>query len=387
MGKPKVKTQPVPDPNEIIETQARVNRVDTVSPFGSTRFVNSGSAPTVGNGKSGSPMNGAPSGSEFTQVTELSPELQAVFNASIGEALTPAGGANFEGRALPSPVADVALSSPERGSAVFDPTRIEDALFERQTRLLEPQFAAREEGLRQNLADRGIPEGAEQFDFLLNQELDAQNRSRQDAALSAVLAGRDALNDERQFGLASDAFDQSTFEADRQLANLLNNQDFSQRLQLDEGDRNFFLNQESQELNRDQIQFSQLAQLLGLTPSTPIQPIDATGAFNLSNQVGMNNVNAQNAARQGAFGVGDLFGLGGQLGAAALLASDANLKTNLERIGETSAGLPLYSFDWKDGRDAPTVGVLAQDVQKAMPDAVHDIDGVLHVDYSMVGEI
>lgn len=365
MGKPKVETQEVPDPNEIIETSARVNRVNTVSPFGSTTFVpNSASGVSPGGpaAKGGSPLGGSRSGSapEFTQVTEFSPEMQAIFGGAIGEALTGAGGAPFEARALPAPVVDI---------AGMDPSRFEDSVFERQMRLLEPGFGAREEALRQNLADRGIPEGAEQYSFLVDQELDQQNRARSDAALSAVLAGRDF------------------FERDRAFNNQQNQQDFSNRLTLDEGDRAFYLNRNAQGLNQDQIEFARLAQLLGLTPQAPITPVDTTGAFNLSNNVAMNNMNAQNMANQGAFGIGDLFGLGGTLGSAAILASDDTLKANPVKIGETSKGLNVYEFEWKDGRDAPNVGVMAREVEKVMPEAVHDINGTLHVDYSMVGEL
>lgn len=363
MGKPKVETQEVPDPNQIIETQARVNRVNTVNPFSTTTWERSGAVPSSGSAsKGGMPLSGSSGNTgEWTQVTNLSPELQAVFNSAIGEATTGAGGASYDARALPAPVADV---------SGFDPAALEDAVFERQTRLLEPQFQQRERSLKQNLADRGVPEGSEQYGMLLNQELDMQNRARGDAALSAVLAGRDYYNQDRAF------------------ANQLNQQDFGNRLALDEGDRSFFLNQGNQSLNRDQIEFARLAQLLGLTPQQPIVPVDATGAYGIANSVAGQNAAAQNAANQaGFFGFGDLLNVGGSLGAAALLASDDTLKTNVKRIGETSKGIPLYSFDWKDGRDMPGVGVLAREVEKVMPEAVHDINGILHVDYSMVGDI
>lgn len=396
MGKPKVETQEVPDPNQIIETQARVNRVNTVNPFSSTTWSRSGATPVSGpGGKTGGSISGSPGGGEWTQTTNLSPELQAIFNSAIGESLSGAGGAPFEARSLPAPVANVALTSPDSptfNASAFDPAAIEDAVFERQTRLLEPQFAQRERGLRQNLADRGIAEGDEQYNTLLNQELDAQNRVRSDAALSAVLTGRDFFERDRNFGrqgFESDRlFDASRFEADRQLANVLNQQDFGNRLSLDEGDRAFYLNRGNQNLTADQVEFSRLAQLLGLTPQQPIVPVDATGAYGIANSVAGQNAAAQNAANQaGFFGFGDLLNVGGSLGAAALLASDDTLKTNVKRIGETSKGIPLYSFDWKDGRDMPGVGVLAREVEKVMPEAVHDINGILHVDYSMVGDI
>jgi hypothetical protein len=89
---------------------------------------------------------------------------------------------------------------------------------------------------------------------------------------------------------------------------------------------------------------------------------------------------------------GALGGVGSALeGVAALmLASDARLKENIQQIGETPAGVKLYSWDWNEkGReiagDQPTVGVMAQELMKTNPEAVIMAeDGYYRVDYSRV---
>ena len=49
-------------------------------------------------------------------------------------------------------------------------------------------------------------------------------------------------------------------------------------------------------------------------------------------------------------------------------------------------GYKVYAFDYKDkqyGKDRYK-GVMAQEIIKKVPEAIHNINGVLHVDYSMI---
>jgi hypothetical protein len=64
--------------------------------------------------------------------------------------------------------------------------------------------------------------------------------------------------------------------------------------------------------------------------------------------------------------------------------SDIRLKKNIRPIGE-SHGVNLYSWDWKDeSRTGPTVGVIAQEVQRTHPEAVTEKYGYLMVDYDQL---
>lgn len=275
MGKPKApKTPDVPDPVDAIEAQARVNRVNTVSPFGSTRFVSTphvnfsqpsfvdGFGPPSMVGTSGrggldkpSPSGGVKGGSggmlahpsahagnmggDITQITELSPELQAVFNDAVGFALTDTAGPGDFGR-----------------------DSLEDAIFGRQMRLLEPQFERQDRQLRQSLFDRGLPTGAEAADAELNLAADQRNRIMADLADAAVMSGEQA-----------------------------------------------FLNRSNLMNQQEQIDFGQLASLLGLTPNQPIAPIDAQGAINNATNAANAIYGQQSAAHaQGQAGLGGLIG-------------------------------------------------------------------------------
>ena len=70
--------------------------------------------------------------------------------------------------------------------------------------------------------------------------------------------------------------------------------------------------------------------------------------------------------------------------------SDADLKTNIKKVGELDPGIGWYTWDWNDkakeiGVDVePTEGVLAQEVLEVKPDAVIVEDGYYAVDYSKV---
>lgn len=82
-------------------------------------------------------------------------------------------------------------------------------------------------------------------------------------------------------------------------------------------------------------------------------------------------------------------GMLGQIGAGiasnpAVFASDKRLKKNIEKIGETSEGLGIYSYDYIDGH-GPYIGVMAQEVAEIKPEALGPVvAGYMTVDYSKI---
>ena len=74
-----------------------------------------------------------------------------------------------------------------------------------------------------------------------------------------------------------------------------------------------------------------------------------------------------------------ILGAGAQLGSAAILACDIRLKKNIEWIGLTPAGLPLYKFDYIGGARG-VIGPMAQEVAVLQPEALGPvIDGYMTV--------
>jgi len=84
----------------------------------------------------------------------------------------------------------------------------------------------------------------------------------------------------------------------------------------------------------------------------------------------------------GLAGVGEFLSAGGLLG-----FSDQRLKKNIKFIGKSKEGFNIYKWDWNDiakklGINDPTIGVIAQEVQKTNPSAISKSEnGYLLVNY------
>ena len=117
--------------------------------------------------------------------------------------------------------------------------------------------------------------------------------------------------------------------------------------------------------------------------------------------VGALNGNVRNASsgygttttKQSGGLLGSLMQLGGQLGGAAIMASDAALKTNIEKVGEYPDGLGIYEWDYLpiEGQIADFMpegrqrGVMADEVADLRPWALGPvIDGYATVNYEVL---
>lgn len=81
--------------------------------------------------------------------------------------------------------------------------------------------------------------------------------------------------------------------------------------------------------------------------------------------------------------LGSLAGAGLKAAPSLLALSDRRAKTEIDEVGELHDGTPVYSYRYKLGGPMH-IGVMAQDVEKTNPDAVHEIGGVKLVDYRRV---
>lgn len=105
-----------------------------------------------------------------------------------------------------------------------------------------------------------------------------------------------------------------------------------------------------------------------------------TGAAQAKMAILNGSVQAQQAQSSAISGT---IGLATQ--AVGIYMSDARVKMNIERVGTTPNGLPVYIFNyvWDATR---RVGVMAQEVVERYPEAVvPGPDGLLAVDYSKIG--
>jgi len=108
---------------------------------------------------------------------------------------------------------------------------------------------------------------------------------------------------------------------------------------------------------------------------------DANKDYNALNQY-MNTIagNYGGTTTQTSPGGGGFMNMIGQLGSAAIIASDVRVKENIEKDGSTLKGYPVYRYNYV-GDPTPRRGVMAQDVEKHNPAAVGEFGGVKHVNY------
>ena len=66
----------------------------------------------------------------------------------------------------------------------------------------------------------------------------------------------------------------------------------------------------------------------------------------------------------------------------AALISDRRMKRDIVKIGTHAYGVPLYKFNYVWGE--PGIGVMADELEKVRPDAVHDFHGIRVVDYGAI---
>jgi hypothetical protein len=323
---------------EAVRESALVNQINQVSPYGNVNYTGA-----IGESD---PTTGAPL---RTQTLTLPPEVQAILSGQQGIAgqLTDFAGQFAprvaEGLATPFSTENLGVNRPQ----ITGDTRnqVAEALLGR----LEPQFARDEAAMQNRLANQGINVGSEAY----GAASDDFSRARNDARLAAQAQA--GAEESRQYGLESNAYQQAISDA------LLN--------------RTQGLNEVSA--------LVQGAPAINM-PNAPspaqyqVNPADITGANALGYQGAWNNYKAQQD-RQNAQ-MGGLF----QLGAAAIpLLSDRRVKTDVKRIGATDGGLPVYTFRYI-GSPVTQMGVMADEVETVIPEAVVEIGGVLHVDYARI---
>lgn len=100
---------------------------------------------------------------------------------------------------------------------------------------------------------------------------------------------------------------------------------------------------------------------------------------------------AQAKARSKGSLLGSILGAVGQLGAAAIAASDKRLKEDIRLFDTLPNGVKIYTWTWNEeakrvGADkTPGFGVIAQEIMETHPDAVVlGEDGYLKVNYGMI---
>lgn len=157
--KPDVPTPP--DYKALIDEQAKVNRINQNTPFGSLQFTTDKNGNTVAN-------------------YNLSPQYQKMSNMLLRQ-----------------------LGGSIGGAPQYD-RRLTKQYFNDTMKLLNPQLQQQQAQFTQNLADRGLPAGSQLGDSLTQQFNQGQNDARLQAAQQAIQQGLayGQFGQTRQQGLA-----------------------------------------------------------------------------------------------------------------------------------------------------------------------------------------
>lgn len=296
-----------------------------------------------------------------------------------------------------------------------------DSVYDMSSRKLDPRFESQEDAMRTRLLNQGVREGTEAWNRSFDEFSRGRNDAYADARDRAILGGgqeqsrllRDAMGVRGQgFGEAMGGAQQSQSEVMNQLNATLAELGFENSAELGQFGmdmsaadfQNQNRNQSIQEmLMQRQIPMNELAGIIGASGQFNLPQFgnsqqnvpqysapDLLGATQAGFQADMGKYNADQAGSNAK--KGNMAGLGGSLGGAAIMASDINLKKNIEKVG-TANGHNIYVWDWNDKAklmgvaNHPRIGVMAQELQKTKPEAVVEMrDGYLAIDYSKVWE-
>lgn len=267
-----------------------------------------------------------------TQITPLGAQ-----GALPGAQGTPLGGR--------VPFANLAQIPQSAGAFAQQGRQAEQASFQRALSLLNPEFARQQNELNVNLSERGLPLSSQAAQGVIDPFERRRNEALNTAAFSALGAGRS--------------------EQERLL-----NQAFQSRQQ----------GIQEQSLLRSQ-PINEIATLLGTSPGLAIPQFNP---FSPS-QIGESDVLGAGLAQQGfqqqnrSANLQGLFSLGA---AAAAAFSDIRVKENIKPYGYYK-GHRLYSYNyiWED---EPQIGVMAQEIEKTIPGAVSEINGIKRVNYGLI---
>lgn len=299
MGKPDTPTPPDPVATAQAQTQSNIatatsnaalNRVDTNTPYGSLNYTTTGSNP-----------DGTP---KYQADVTLSPSEQKLFDVGTANqgtlADTAAGMLGQVQNSYASPINTSGLpgiqsSVSQDGDTANAIKQAQDAAYKSQTQYLDPQYANAEDEQRTRLANQGVVQGSDAYNKADQQLALQKQQAYQSAQNAATTAGQNEQNT---------LFGQGATNAS------LNNQAQTQGLSQLFALRNQPLNEYNALATGSQVQSPSFPNVPGAT----VANTNTAGIAQSSYQDQLQNAQLQQQ------GINNLFSLGGQLGAAAILA-------------------------------------------------------------------
>lgn len=322
-------------------TQAGLNAVNQQTPYGNLEYSQ------IGSWSDGTPR--------YQATQTLSGQGQQLLNTSMGTQQNLANLAQEQSGRLSGLLnQNLDFSRLPQGGQwqntdySSDRQRVEDAMFSR----LNPQLDRQRQQLETDLTNRGVRLGSTAY----SQAMNDFNQGLNDQRTSILLQG--GQEQSRLQGLALNQFGAQNTQRQNALSEALTQ-------------RQVPLNEILALSGQSQLQQPQFTN----TPQTSVAGTDVAG-------ITQNAFNQQMAGyNAGQQTLGGLFSAGASL---IPLLSDRRAKTDIERIGYTDTGTPIYRFRYRHGGPVQ-IGYLAQDLLETHPDAVSlGPDGMYRVQYEKV---
>lgn len=278
--------------------------------------------------------------------------------------------------------------------------RVANDFYESIMGRARPEQQREQSALDVQLRQQGLQPGTEAYNRAMTNMMTAHGDVATKAGLDATQAGYNAARDIYGANLAgqgqryqqladtygiNQAQDWNAVQGELSLQDLMmqrnnqqmsaNNQRFNQEL------RKYQLPMEQAAAYQSLWANSPRPEFAGFSGATGYNPADMMGAAQAGYQAQMGGYNSGQNKKN------NLVSSGATLGAGYLM-SDESLKEDVHQLSGKVAlaailGMHGYSFRWRaDGK--PDMGLMAQQVQRIMPELVQDLDGKLAVHYSKV---
>jgi len=296
---------------------------DTYTPLGSQTWEQTGvaSVPSV----HGQPGFSFPT---YSQNITLSPEQQYLYDMQTSLS----GGLLELGQNSLNQVSQ-SLASPFDLSSVQD---IADQSYEMQTSRLDPRWQANRERQENQLYNQGLSPGTEAWDNAMRSFGESENDAYNQARLSSI----------------------STMP---------------QTYQLEAANRMQPLTEFNAIRTGTQPQMPQFQ---------PVQYAGTQGPQYMNAAVGQGNFSID-AYGQQVGGYNNMMSGLASLGSAAIIASDRRLKRDIEKLYEDDRGFGIYKFKYL-WSPLEFIGVMADEIEKIIPEAVMTINGYKAVNYALL---
>lgn len=365
--------------NQLTQQQTWANRPDVNTPWGSQSWgASSTTDPSTGQpvtrwqqNVSLNPQQQSALDSQMKVQTGLSDQASSFLGRVQGSMNEPADWNNLPAQAI---TPQAGRLNTQVGGAGDYTSKAGDAVYNRATSRLDPQFAQKQESTDAALLGRGLTRGSEAWNRaqtqLGNERTDAYAGARATADSTAAQEAQRMQQMDLSSGQFGNAAQSQAWNQALQGSNF-QNQNRQQSIAEQQTRRSQPLNELNALLSGQQVGNPNFPQFQTAGAGTAPNIMGATGQqYNAAMDQYNAGINSGNAQQQNA--------INGTTALAAMYFSDRQLKRGIKYVSKTKRGTPVYLYTM---HGKLCYGVIAQE---APADSQWNVGGLIAVDYSKV---